>query len=372
MADKKLVPLFSYGSNNPDQLAERLGYELPKNRIVKAFLPNYKLVFRGKSRTWKGGVASVEKSQGDKAYGYVAYVRPEDILTLDGFEGVPHSYKRFVAKVNANGKPAKAFIYVNNSKVDTRPSPKYVKAVLKTRRLFWKNLDDEALMEMSKEKYAAMFVYGTLMSGFHNNRLMLDSDAQFVGEAETKKKFSMSSSGGIPFVSKKPEMYNIKGEIWVVPQHNVEDIDRLEGHPNWYKRELVEFKFTKSPKIKINTNKAWLYFNQHNGKPHDTGDFREIMKKQTDDYFVDEDLPDYVDMDLIEKWATLTNINMDTDILEIYDGGDYVEVLLEDGREYHFISPFARYLIEEYAEDGLLQDPSAIDKIDDVYIVKIN
>jgi hypothetical protein len=54
--------LFSYGSNHPDQLADRL------ERVVRGYgasLHGYRRVFRGHSQLWGGGVASLRKASGD-------------------------------------------------------------------------------------------------------------------------------------------------------------------------------------------------------------------------------------------------------------------------------------------------------------------
>jgi len=98
--------------------------------------------------------------------------------------------------------------------------------------------------------------------------------------ALTTKKYSISTQGTIPFVAKKPGLYAIKGEIWVLAHVNLSEIDMLEGHPHWYKRELVPFKLLNPKKFKI--NKARLYFNKHSSKPHKIGDFRKIARQLKD------------------------------------------------------------------------------------------
>ncbi len=50
--------LFSYGSNNPEQLATRLKKE-KIDIVIPAYYPNYRLAFGGWSKNWLGGVATM-------------------------------------------------------------------------------------------------------------------------------------------------------------------------------------------------------------------------------------------------------------------------------------------------------------------------
>jgi len=101
-----------------------------------------------------------------------------------------------------------------------------------------------------------MFVYGTLRSGFSNNRYM--NDSRKVGLAKTVDRFTLTSSG-IPFVSHEP-LHRVVGEVYEVPNSSVPYIDQLEGHPRWYKREEVLVEITEGEKAGQKC-KAWLYFN---------------------------------------------------------------------------------------------------------------
>ena len=104
-----------------------------------------------------------------------------------------------------------------------------------------------------------VFVYGTLKKGFGNNSLMESAEAKFICETTTKKEYYLVSYG-IPYVVKETKEYprsirkmkgKIKGELYEIPEKNIGIIDDLEGHPNWYRRELVELE---------NGEKAYLYF----------------------------------------------------------------------------------------------------------------
>ena len=63
--------LFNYGSNNLEQLSDRLGYKIDGEA---AYLPKHGRVFRGWSRNWGGGVASITKDANRTVYGYIAEV----------------------------------------------------------------------------------------------------------------------------------------------------------------------------------------------------------------------------------------------------------------------------------------------------------
>jgi gamma-glutamylcyclotransferase (GGCT)/AIG2-like uncharacterized protein YtfP len=108
--------------------------------------------------------------------------------------------------------------------------------------------------KLKKEKHL-LFVYGTLKRGFWNHYL-LDRE-EFIGEAETKEKYAMYVSG-IPYVVKGEPVSRIKGEVYRVSSETLKLIDRLEGHPNWYRRELITVKVLDRGKER--EVKAFIYF----------------------------------------------------------------------------------------------------------------
>jgi gamma-glutamylaminecyclotransferase len=96
-----------------------------------------------------------------------------------------------------------------------------------------------------------MFVYGTLMRGYGNNRLL--RNAEFVGSAKTSERYTLYSSG-IPFLT-EGEMVNVKGEVFKVNEEILPSVDILEGHPVWYRRKIISVNLEDG-----NTVKAWAYF----------------------------------------------------------------------------------------------------------------
>ena len=114
-----------------------------------------------------------------------------------------------------------------------------------------------------------VFVYGTLRKGFGNHHLLKNS--KFIGYATTKEKYSLYVDG-IPYVVKIPTT-QIKGEVYEVDRDTLNALDELEGHPNFYKRELID--------VIVNgkTIKAWIYFYPYpRGKLIRSGDFKDSAK----------------------------------------------------------------------------------------------
>lgn len=96
-----------------------------------ATLPNYKLVFVGWSRQWRGGVASIRPFRGEKVLGAVYEISDRDLGRLDGYEGYPRSFNRLnVTVFNEDGEPIQAVTYIKaGQSEETRPSPQYLSVI---------------------------------------------------------------------------------------------------------------------------------------------------------------------------------------------------------------------------------------------------
>lgn len=81
-----------------------------------------------------------------------------------------------------------------------------------------------------------IFVYGTLLSGFGNHKRLLEDKSTYLGTAKIRGK--MFSMGGFPGVAEGEECIN--GEVYEVNDEVLKSLDILEGHPNVYKRTVVE------------------------------------------------------------------------------------------------------------------------------------
>ncbi|MEN8251541.1 MAG: gamma-glutamylcyclotransferase family protein [Bacteroidota bacterium] len=105
-----------------------------------------------------------------------------------------------------------------------------------------------------------VFTYGTLKKGFDNHQYLQDSD--FIGSGRTKEKYALYDRG-IPFVIRNNPISYIYGEVYSVNDDVLAILDQLEGHPDWYYREVVEIVLNGDN----NSVNAWLYFN-----PDDSGE----------------------------------------------------------------------------------------------------
>ena len=94
-----------------------------------------------------------------------------------------------------------------------------------------------------------VFVYGTLKKGKHNHTWLQDS--LFLGS--TALRGYELRIGRLPYVveADSPNSF-VRGEVYECTARILEDLDILEGHPNFYKRELVV----------TDKGKAWCYIYQ--------------------------------------------------------------------------------------------------------------
>ena len=91
-----------------------------------------------------------------------------------------------------------------------------------------------------------VFVYGSLKSGFGNNRLLESSE--FIGDALTlASKFDMISLGGFPGVVSGGQK-RISGEVYSVSDDTLSRLDVLESNGSFYTREktIVHFNYNKT------------------------------------------------------------------------------------------------------------------------------
>ena len=135
--------LFSYGSNSPKQLAERLGHPVEGRA---AYAEGWMRVFRGYSERWQGAVASLLPSRGQKTYGYVAEVSPHDLSILDGYAGSRYTRTNLVV-TRMDGRKQKAVAYLRDPREPFRhrPSRRYLEAVVATISSFWTGKDGKTV-----------------------------------------------------------------------------------------------------------------------------------------------------------------------------------------------------------------------------------
>ena len=120
---------FAYGSNlNKRQMRERCPDSKP---VFIATLPNYKLVFVGWSRQWRGGVISIKPLRGERVRGAIYEVSEQCVQRLDKSEGHPTDYARQkVIVFNEDSEPIEAITYIKAGQFEeTQPSKEYLAVI---------------------------------------------------------------------------------------------------------------------------------------------------------------------------------------------------------------------------------------------------
>ena len=122
----ELVYYFAYGSNlNRKQMIERCAGSKP---LFVVTLPNYKLVFTGWSRRWRGGVATIKPFRGEKVLGGIYDISEGDLRRLDSYEGYPGNYNRLnVTVFDEDNQAVEAVTYIKAGPLEeTAPSEQYL------------------------------------------------------------------------------------------------------------------------------------------------------------------------------------------------------------------------------------------------------
>ncbi len=117
---------FAYASNlNRKQMLERCSDSKP---MFIATLPNYKLVFVGWSRQWRGGTASIKPFRGEKVLGAIYEVSERCLRQLDRYES---GYNRFKVTVfDEDGEPIEALTYIKAGQFEeTQPVKEYLAVI---------------------------------------------------------------------------------------------------------------------------------------------------------------------------------------------------------------------------------------------------
>ncbi len=127
---------FAYGSNlNKKRMQGLCPDSQPK---FTAVLPNYKLVFIGWEREWRGGVASIKPFRGERVRGAIYEVTEACLKRLDKFET---GYKRLnVTVFDEDSEPIPAITYIKSGQLEeAKPSKEYLAVIqqgLRDWRLF--------------------------------------------------------------------------------------------------------------------------------------------------------------------------------------------------------------------------------------------
>lgn len=228
---------FAYGSNlDATQLLTRCGEVWS---IGPARLDGYRLAFGGKSATWEGmGVATVLPAPGCSVSGMLFGLTSESLTRLDAFEGYPRAYRRQRVRVAQwTGPQREAWIYLKRpGKFTPNPPGERYLAVVRgayERLHFDPGPLEEAVRLAGTIATARVFVYGTLLSGEPNHRLL--ATAKPLGPARTALGYRLHDLGSFPAMVEGGEGA-VDGELYEVDDGTLAALDRLEGHPDFYRR----------------------------------------------------------------------------------------------------------------------------------------
>jgi gamma-glutamylaminecyclotransferase len=96
-----------------------------------------------------------------------------------------------------------------------------------------------------------VFVYGTLKRGFGNHQAFLNKDPLM--NATLHSYVLLSRGYSFPSITKGEGF--VEGELYAVSDRELNQLDGLEGHPNFYQRTLVQVKGSTND----STIDAWTY-----------------------------------------------------------------------------------------------------------------
>ncbi len=97
-------------------------------------------------------------------------------------------------------------------------------------------------------------VYGTLKKGYSNYNNYLTS-SKHVGKGKTKTKYPLVIKG-LPYLIERGGIgYNVEVDVFKVSDSVLSNLDRLEGHPTWYRRKQIPIV------VKGKELLCWIYFN---------------------------------------------------------------------------------------------------------------
>jgi gamma-glutamylaminecyclotransferase len=116
-----------------------------------------------------------------------------------------------------------------------------------------------------------VFVYGTLKRGLGNHRVMQGAGGEFVTAARTEDSFPLVVDG-LPYLLDMPGCgHRVEGEVYrVSSDEGWARLDRLEGHPNFYRRRVITVLGEDGTR-----HEAWAYFVVRGVERLERGEFLE-------------------------------------------------------------------------------------------------
>jgi len=119
------------------------------------------------------------------------------------------------------------------------------------RNIKYKHCLSGSLIKQEREKLfpsILMFVYGTLLKGFGNHRLMTKARGKFIEEDEISAEM-FGSGSSFPHIKLVDNFqHTVKGEVYELSSMKLQIIDRLEGYNEWNDNSLFLRKTTTTKK----------------------------------------------------------------------------------------------------------------------------
>lgn len=298
---------FAFGSNMDERRMRTRGVRVYGRAAAVAY--GWRLAFAKRaSNKPKEGYATMLRSrvlgrEASAVHGYVYEVDDDGLSKLDFYEGVPYHYRQVPLKVKLTtkfaskeaGEDVKTLTYLAAKPMTASglyPSNAYLgffispsaRDLMNTEYHEWlktmetvesKEKNEKACLD--KQGRTRVFVYGTLKKGGWNHDRFLNKTA-FVGNASTVKNYTMLADR-LPYVDQHhfpPASGHIKGEVYAATPAELDMLDKLEGHPEWYCREPVQVNLIRPGRSE---EKMWafLYFSDSGeGKIVHSGDWPEV------------------------------------------------------------------------------------------------
>lgn len=95
-----------------------------------------------------------------------------------------------------------------------------------------------------------VFVYGSLKAGYHNHNTLANSP--LISTGTTEPNYQMISFGSFPALIEGDKAY--EGEIYEVDNNTLQQLDYLEGYPDFYNRSQVDIELPNG-----DVQKCWVY-----------------------------------------------------------------------------------------------------------------
>jgi len=110
-----------------------------------------------------------------------------------------------------------------------------------------------------------VFVYGTLRQGMGNHHLLQNS--KYLGQYRERIDFEMVDLGAFPGLVPYSGLFKspITLEAYEVDDKTMEDLDRLEGYPSFYNRQVIRVKDIEGYIYYLNDKDRYNYKRVSNG-----------------------------------------------------------------------------------------------------------